>query len=880
MLSARPRSLFAALLTALPVATTVALSCPPAHAVVTQVDGTLLPVTNNIVSGLNRGENGAPYKSTAMPANPIDPIGDASETPEIFAVPKAGGVFGEVEFIDLQEGASFENTFGWYNVGDDLSNLGNLHPVITCWDDANAAQPWKGNFEPTTNKLGLKSSAKVSFQTEFTQGRYKGGFIGFYLVSPDGTTPGAINTTSASECPTYKNGDQPFAASPAALYDDRMCPEATAAYCRCGRVEANRANNAQRCVGRIFYTEKLINGDGNYVHYLNYQTRLTQDGARRNDFYFGFEDRYRGNDNDFEDQLLLVKGLDVPCVPQPEICDGKDNNCDGKVDNNTVDSGQDCGDSPSTWGIGKCKPGATACVGAQIQCSGEVLPSAELCNGLDDNCNKQIDDGVTTGTVAAVCPNDAPKGQCTAKVVCIGGSEVCEPGNGPEAERCNGLDDDCDGKVDNAPVDVGQPCGTSAKGVCKLGVYECGACKSGETDCRVCVGAVSPGKEVCNGLDDDCNGLIDDGVLPGVGDACGGGSSSQCKGTGSLVCVNGELTCEGVVGASAEVCDGKDNNCDGKIDNDPVDVGLSCGVVFPPCQPGKTVCKSANGKAIVECEAPASEYPHKETCNGIDDDCDGSIDNLDKGVEGTGDSCSADPAVSVATLQKGVCKPGSLKCVGGAMLCLAGTYPSPEICDGLDNDCDGKADDQAACPASLSCIEGSCRQSCKDTGEFDDCPGGQECKAGVCRVLDCTGQCAKGTACNTKTGVCEKPGASGGSAGGGGSAGKAGGAGKTGGAGGTSPQGGRGGAGGLGAGGKAGAHRGENGESGESGGDDGEQATGGRTIIVAKKNFGLATGGGCSVNDRPEPGPPLALAALLGLAAGLLRRQAGKKVAR
>jgi MYXO-CTERM domain-containing protein len=835
----------------------VALPQSAAHAVVTQVDGTLVPVGTNIVTGLTRGENGPPYTSNAAPANPIDPIGDASETPEIFAVPSTNGVFGKVDFIDLQEGAGFENTFGWYNVGDDLSDLkNNLHEVVTCWDYAQPAAPWSGNFEPTGNAGGFPTSATVDFQAEFLAGRYKGGFIGFYLISPD--WPDGLahaqpwNGTDQNLCPSFKNNDAfPQAAK-------RMCPtEALTAYCRCGRVEPNRALDAQRCIGRIFYTEKLINGDGNYVHYLNYQTRRQNgSGARANDFYFGFEDRYRGNDNDFEDMLLLVKGLDVPCVPQPEICDGKDNNCDGKVDNNTVDSNQDCGDSQGTWGIGKCKPGASSCVSGKLVCNGEVKPTAETCNGLDDNCNQQIDDGVTTGSIADVCPNEVPKGQCTAKVSCVGGKEICEPGKGPEAEKCNGLDDDCDGNVDNAPVDIGQPCGTSAKGVCKLGVYECGLCAPGANDCRVCVGAVSPGTEICNGLDDDCNGLIDDGVLPGVGDACGGGTSSECSGTGAIACLNGELKCEGVIGASAEVCDGKDNNCDGKIDNDPVDVGLSCGQVFPPCLPGKTVCKSSNGQAVVECETPDSEYPKGEACNGVDDNCDGSIDNLEAGVEGSGDACSGDDAVDVATLKKGTCKPGALKCVGGAMQCLGGQYPTDEICDGLDNDCDGKNDDQAPCPAGLSCIEGACRQTCKDTGEFSDCPGGQTCTAGVCRVIDCTNSCTGGLVCNQKTGVCEKSGS-----GSGGSSGKGGAGGKSGGAAGEGASG-EGGDGGTG-----------DGEAGSDGGN-GEAGNAGPTTIVVPKNFALATGGGCSTSGaRNGEGRGGLAVALVGLGLALATRR-------
>src|SRR5262249_37012195 len=128
------------------------------------------------------------------------------------------------------------------------------------------------------------------------------------------------------------------------------------------------------------------------------------------------------------------------------------------------------------------------------------MPKTEVCNGLDDNCNGLVDEN-------GVCQ------QCV-----------------PTPEVCNGMDDDCDGIADDNPVDVGKPCGLNI-GVCKPGFT---ACVNGALQCA---GGVGPSSEACNGLDDDCNGVVDGMTRPCYGGPPGTEGVGVCR-AGSQACVS------------------------------------------------------------------------------------------------------------------------------------------------------------------------------------------------------------------------------------------------------------------------------------------------------------------------------------------------------
>jgi hypothetical protein len=181
-------------------------------------------------------------------------------------------------------------------------------------------------------------------------------------------------------------------------------------------------------------------------------------------------------------------------------------------------------------------------------------------------------------------------------------------------EICDGLDNNCDGQVDNGNPGGGQSCNTGKPGVCAAGTT---TCLNGAV---VCAQNVQPSAEVCDGKDNDCDGQVDDGN-PGGGASCGTGKPGVC-GAGTSACSNGVVICNQNVQPSAEVCDGLDNNCDGVLDNNVTDTGQACNTgLLGNCSSGNTTC--AGGKLT----CTQINYPVAEICdNAVDDNCDGVTD--------------------------------------------------------------------------------------------------------------------------------------------------------------------------------------------------------------------------------------------------------------
>jgi hypothetical protein len=287
-----------------------------------------------------------------------------------------------------------------------------------------------------------------------------------------------------------------------------------------------------------------------------------------------------------------------------------------------------------------------------------VFPgAAEICDGKDNDCNSGTVDGSSESWISAACDGSDSDLCLEGTYSCSAGVQTCSDNDAEnDLDLCNGVDDDCNAATPDGNDEswFGAACDGSDSDLCLEGSYSCSAgvqtCSDNDADNDL---------DLCNGVDDDCNAVTPDGSDESwIGDACGVGA---CAG-GTSICSGGSPACSTDDNATAEVCDGLDNDCNGSAD-------------FP----GETTnLDSDPALSCADCDdTDPNNYPgNAEICDGQDNDCSGGAN-----YPGETTNVDADPALSCAD-----CNDND-----------ATVYPgASELCDGKDNDCDGQIDE--GCP--------------------------------------------------------------------------------------------------------------------------------------------------------------------------------------
>jgi large repetitive protein len=446
---------------------------------------------------------------------------------------------------------------------------------------------------------------------------------------------------------------------------------------------------------------------------------------------------YVENPNDCDD----TSGIISP--DSEEMCNGADDNCDGRIDEgvSTMLYPDTDGD-----GYGVMEEGITACwdmsgyADRPGDCDDEDLnihpEAAEICDEQDNDCDGLVDVHAVSGTVNYWVDLDGdghgagePLAACAVPEGFSDLNDDCDDTDASRApsliEACNGFDDDCDGSIDEGVMSAFYIDADSDGYGAGSAVYACSmvpGTSTTHTDCDDSRADVRPdADEVCDGLDNDCNSIVDDSPVDGVTyyedldlDGYGDPASTVTSCVRPIGYSASYTDCDperaDTYPGAVEICDDLDNDCDGSIDEDPAEA------------PAWYMDTDGDGfgdpvTAIEACDAPTGRIPEggdcddsddtihpgaEEVCNHADDDCDGGVDVdatdmhilfEDEDDDGYGtsvwiQSCELEDGYAFET---GDCDDDD-----------DDIHPyAPEDCDAFDQDCDGVIDNGADdCPCT------------------------------------------------------------------------------------------------------------------------------------------------------------------------------------
>jgi hypothetical protein len=433
-----------------------------------------------------------------------------------------------------------------------------------------------------------------------------------------------------------------------------------------------------------------------------------------------------------------------------ELCDLKDNDCDGAVDEDATEARTYYADADAD-GYGDLAVTAVGCgapagyVESSTDCNDAdptLSPGViEICDGIDNDCDGAVDidspdavayhpDGDLDGygdpatTEMGCSPLD---GYVTDDTDCNDADATVSPG---ALELCDGVDDNCDGAVDESTAEdapswyldadadgYGDPDAFAPACAQPAGFVADG------TDCDDAESTVNPaGAEVCDGVDQDCDGIVDDGASDaatwyadtdedGYGDASA--MTAACEQPAGTVADSTDCddTAADAYPGALESCDGTDQDCDGVVDNDPTDGILlysdADGDGFGDGVLSLIGCAESAGwvEDGSDCDDTLADVNPAavETCDAQDNDCDGSVDEpsaVDAGTwyDDADRDGYGDPAVATTACDAPL---GSIADATDCDDADPTAYPGAvEYCDGADDNCDGTVDEPSAADAS------------------------------------------------------------------------------------------------------------------------------------------------------------------------------------